>query len=325
MKKLVKAIVTGGAGFVGSWLTERLIREGMEVSILDNFQRGKKEYVEHIAQKCQVFEVDLLDADDADTYIDNADVCFHLASHLGGINYMHIRQAAVADNFAINFNVFNSCLKNKIGKIVYLSSACAYPTSIQTRENHPLMKEDMMFNPGALPENMYGWAKLMGELHLQALVKEHGVKAAILRPFNVYGPKEHFDVEKGHVIPSFMVKALRGDDPFKIWGSGEQDRSFVYVTDAVDAILAAYEKSDDAQPINVGDPERIDMISLAEKILILAEYHPNIQLEPEKPEGVFSRGPDITRAKTILNWKPKTSLDSGLKLTWEWAKQNIKV
>lgn len=325
MKNLKTAIVTGGAGFVGSALVERLCINGWHVKIVDNLQRGKKKHIGDIPGEWEFKLIDLLDYSFARGTIIDADVCFHLASHLGGINYIHQKQAAVADNFAINFNVFDSCLKNNIPKIVFLSSACAYPIEVQSRDNHPPMKEEMAIEHGAHPESMYGWAKLMGELHLQALIKEHGIKAAVLRPFNIYGPKEHFDVEKGHVIPAFMVKALRKDDPFKIWGSGEQDRSFIYVEDAVDAIMLAYEKSDDATPINVGDPDRVDMVDLAVRICELAGYHPGFELEEDKPEGVFSRGPDITRAKTILGWTPKTSLDEGLAKTWEWAKTNIKV
>jgi len=324
VKSLVNAIVTGGAGFVGSCLSEKLAKDGSEVLILDNLQRGKMSHISHLEKLCTFKRVDLLDHVKALDVIKDADVCFHLASHLGGINYMYQRQAAIADNFAINYNVFDACLKNDVPKIVFLSSACAYPTWIQTKENHPLMKEEMAFDPGALPESMYGWAKLMGELQLQHMVKEEGIKAAVLRPFNIYGPKETFDVEKGHVIPAFMVKALRKDDPFKIWGSGQQDRSFVYVTDTVKAILLAMELSDDATPINVGDPERITMTDLAKKVTDLAGYTPRFELETGKPEGVFSRGPDITRAREILGWSPTTSLDQGLAETWEWAKTHVK-
>lgn len=321
---MIKAIVTGGAGFIGSSLVERLVKMGWQVTVLDNLQRGKREHIADLLDSCDFYLVNLLNYSKAHLYLKDVDVCFHLASHLGGINYIHQSQAAVADNLAINFNVFDACLKNNVEKIVFLSSACAYPTWIQTRENHPPMKEWMVFDPGAYPESMYGWAKLMGELQLQAMVREHKFKAAVLRPFNVYGPREQFDVEKGHVIPAFMVKALRRDDPFEVWGSGEQERSFAYVTDAVDAIVKAYELSDDAQPINVGDPEKISCLDLARKVTDLACYQPEFKLAPNKPEGVFSRAPDITRAKEILKWTPKTSMEEGLSKTWEWAKTHVR-
>lgn len=320
---MVNAIVTGGAGFIGSCLVERLVAEGFNVKILDNLQRGKKGYVADLLDKCTLEVVDLTYRRATLDHVKGCDVVFHLASHLGGINYLHQSQAAVSDNFALNFNVFDACIKNRFAKAVFLSSACAYPTWLQSRERHPLLREEDAIP--AEPESMYGWAKLIGEQQLRFMVKEHGFKAAVLRPFNAYGPKEHFDVEKGHVIPAFMVKALRRYDPFIVWGSGEQDRSFVYVTDLVDAIMLAYEKSDDAQPINIGDPERVNMLDLAKKVTDLAGYEPRFKLATDKPEGVFSRGPDITRAKNILGWSPKTGIDEGLAKTWEWAKANVRV
>jgi len=323
--KTVKAIVTGGCGFIGSWLVERLVSEGWTVKILDNLQRGKRSHVADLLSSCDLIVVDLKSHSMAMDHVRDVDVVFHLASHLGGINYIHQSQAAVSDNLAINWNVFDACLQNEVPKVVFLSSACAYPTWMQSRQHHPPLKENMALSHGAYPESMYGWAKLMGELQLQAMVREHDIKAAILRPFNAYGPREHFDVEKGHVIPAMMVKALRRDDPFRIWGSGTQERSFMYVADLVDAIMLAYERSDDAQPINVGDPQRVTMLDLAVKITDLAGYRPKFVLRPDRPEGVFSRGPDVTRAKEILGWTFKVSLEEGLKRTWEWARLNVSV
>lgn len=310
---------------MGSYLVDRLIYEGWDVTVLDNLQRGTRAHLKESMYYIDFKQVDLKSIEKAQESIDECDVCFHLASHLGGINYIYQSEYLVADNFVINFNVFDACIRSGVKKIVFPSSACAYPTWVQSRENHPLMTEEMAMDPGAYPESMYGWAKLMGELMLKALRKEYGIKVGLLRPFNIYGPREEFDVEKGHVIPAFIVKALRRDDPFFIWGTGLQERAFIYVTDMVDAFMLAYEKSDDATPINVGDPQRYTMFELAKMVTDVAGYAPKFKTQPDKPEGVFSRAPDITRAREVLGWEPKVSMEDGILRTWDWAQQNVSV
>lgn len=179
-----------------------------------------------------------------------------------------------------------------------------------------LLKEEDAFKGGwANCDGEYGWSKFMGEIELQAFHKENGLKCSITRYVNAYGEREN----DTHVIIALIKKAVEKNDPYVVWGTGEQDRDFTYVSDIVDATLLATEKITDGTPINVGTSVRYKIKDVAKKILELTGHKPSkIIFDKSKPTGVVSRALDISRAKQLLGWSPKVSLEEGFKRTTKW-------
>lgn len=323
---LVKAIVTGGAGFIGSHLVERLVKEGFEVEIVDNLSRGTKEHVADVLdESCKLTVMDLRHYNQTISTIKDADIVFHLANVVAGITWHRDHEAELCANFALNYNVFQACAINKIPRVLYTSSSCVYPRFIQTEAGSPYLTENLAMDLGAAPTGPYGWSKLIGEVQLHAHMKQYGIKGICLRPFNVYGPREDFVVGRAHVIPAIIRRALAKEDPLEVWGSGNQERGFTYITDIIEAFMIASETEacENGQPINVGYPAKVKIRDVAEKVIKLAGYNPEIKFLTDMPEGDFSKGPDITRAKEVLGWEPKVPFDEGLRMTWEWAEKNV--
>lgn len=324
MLNLAKIIVTGGCGFLGSHLVRELVRAGDEVKIIDNLSRGSMDKIKDIKDDVDILNMDLKNRGLTLGAIKDVDMVYHFAAVVSGITWHKEHPADLCANFAINYNVLQACALNKIPKMLYVSSSCVYPTFIQTKECAPYLPENLATVRGAMPSGVYGWSKLMGEVMLHAHMKQFGFKAACIRPFNVYGPHEDFSMDRGHVIPALIRRALAKEDPYEVWGSGEQDRGFTFVEDVTKGILLAAEIIDDGTPINIGYPQKVKIKDLAKKVIKLADYNPEIQFLKDMPEGEFSKGPDITRAKELLDWTPVYDIDSGLERTWNWAKENIK-
>jgi len=324
--ELVECIVTGGAGFIGSHLVESLVREGHGVKVLDNLSRGKLDNLREVRDSIEFVRCDLARQEEAEREVRDADTVFHLAAVIGGVNYMMTHQADSAVNGPLNMNVFDAAVKNGVKHVVFTSSACVYPTYLQTPLHRDfLLKEEMALERGALPESVYGWSKLMAELVLKHYHEDYGLDVTTIRPFNAYGPREFFNVAYGHVIPAMITRTLMKQDPFIVWGSGNQERAFTYVDDLVRGILLGWRKEKTGLPINVGVRERITIRELAEKILKVSGHKAQIELDMSKPEGAFTRAADNTRARELLGWEPKVSLDEGLRRTYEWALENVKV
>lgn len=316
-------LVTGGAGFIGSHLVNKLVALGANVTVIDDLSRGKLENLKNSFPKIKFIQTDL-SKEESQTYFDNQDFVFHLASIVGGVKKMSTEQTLSAIIPMIDRNVYEACVRYGIKKVLYTSTACVYPVFLQTKEHENyFLKEEDAFSLGAKPESIYGWSKLYGEILGQKYHEEFGLGVSIVREFNIYGEREDFNPETSHVIPALVRRALKRDAPFMVWGTGEQSRSFLYVSDAIEGMILAIEKISDATPINFGTQERIKIKDLAFKVLRISGYNIKPVFDPSMPMGVFTRAPDITRAKRILQWEPKTNLDDGIKRVVEWYKQMI--
>ncbi|MEM5771821.1 MAG: SDR family NAD(P)-dependent oxidoreductase [Candidatus Aenigmatarchaeota archaeon] len=318
-----KVLVTGGAGFIGSHLVDRLVALGANVTVIDDLSRGKLENLATSFSKIKFIQADL-SKETSQVYFANQEFVFHLASIVGGVKKMSTKQTISAIIPTIDRNVYEACVKYEIKKVLYTSTACVYPVFLQTKEYEDyFLKEEDVFAQGAKPESIYGWSKLYGEILGRRYYEEFGLNVAIVREFNVYGEREDFDPETSHCIPALVRRALRRENPFVVWGTGEQSRSFLYVTDAVEGMILTMEKISDATPINLGAEERIKIKDLALKILQISGYNAKPMFDHSAPMGVFTRAPDITRAKIILHWKPKINLNEGIKRVIEWYKQRL--
>jgi UDP-glucose 4-epimerase len=317
-----RVLVTGGASFIGSHLVDKLVELGAEVTVVDNFSSGRIENLQQSIDRINVVKLDLEyeSFDEILKVFKGHEIVFHLAAVHGGRGYIHTHPADVSSIFAIDHRVFEASVRAGVDKVVYASSACVYPPRLQAKIGSDYLLREEDSDPFKLDKPMsadleYGWAKLMGEVQLIAFIKQYGLKGVYLRFVTAYGPREN----ETHAIIALIYKAFERMDPYVIWGSGEQERDFTYVSDIVDGTIMAAEKIDDGTPINLGTGKRYKIRDVAEKIFEIMGWRPKrIVYDTSKPIGVLSRALDISRAKRLLGWEPKVSLEEGLRRTIEW-------
>jgi UDP-glucose 4-epimerase len=309
-------LVTGGASFIGSHLVEDLVARGASVRVADDFSSGTRDNLGAVADRIETLDGDLKNVTFADRATDGIDTVFHLAADHGGRGYISNYPANCATNMALDNIVYESAAKNGVERICFASSACTYPTDIQ-QERQRLREEMVSFDErgGAYADEVYGWAKLMGERSLQAYHEQYGIDASIVRIFTAYGPREN----ETHAIIALIAKAYAGQDPFRIWGDGEQTRNFTYVKDITRALRLAAENITDATPVNAGISRYVSINEVVERIFeCLGETPDRIEYMTDKPVGVRHRAADTTRAAELLGWEPEYSLEEGLEATVEW-------
>ena len=321
-----KILVTGAAGFIGSNLSKRLEQEGHSLTLVDNFSRGKQRYLDWLGVETECHNVDLTDYANARTVTQDVDTVYHIASKIGGNQFLHGTKEnelnAFQENSIIDRNVFKSCIKNKVKKIVYTSSVSVYNTKKQNTFEDATFTESCLEYDPICPEGGYGWAKYMGEWQLNQMP----CKTGIVRIFKSYGPCDDYTEESGQVVCSLMRKAINyPKERYVIWGDGSVTRCLVYIDDLIDGLLKV-EKYLGKQSItvNMGGIEPIPVYTLASKIANLSNKKIQIENDMSKPVGVKSRIPDLTRVNELLNWQPTTSLEEGLKKTYQWMKEDMQ-
>jgi nucleoside-diphosphate-sugar epimerase len=312
-----KVLVTGGASFIGSHLVDALIEKGAQVRVVDNLSSGKLENIqEHLdARRVEFMERDLLEPGVAQQAVHGVDVVFHLAADHGGRGYVDLHQAACATNLTLAGIVFNACHEAGVEKVVYASSGCVYPNFLQTDPGKELYLTEDLVKPPYDADNMYGWAKLMGELTLQAYHNDWGMRTASCRYFTVYGPRGH----ENHAVIAMIARSLVDQNPFVVWGTGEQIRNWTHVSDIVEGTILAAEKINDGTAINLGTMERVRVIDAVREVLrYTGKEHLQIELHPEMPTGPLNRVADNALAKKLLDWEPEVRFIDGLHMTIDW-------
>jgi nucleoside-diphosphate-sugar epimerase len=320
----VSTVVTGGAGFIGCHLVKRLLDEGRDVLVVDNFSRGNMENLKEVgAEKVKWVKADLRDYSQALATIKDAETVYHLAAVVGSVEYLHGSEMAelraLQDNLVIDANVFRASLQRKVRRIVYASSVSVYPIDMQQKLDIVLSEEDLRYYN---PEGGYGWSKLLGEIELSWM---KNIDIGIARIFTAYGPGEPLD-ETAHAVLALIRKAISyPKEDFIVWGTGEQTRSFMYISDCVEAILRFEEKASNPPLIvNVGSDKPLSIRELAEKIVDISRKEIKIKYDPSKPVGPMSRTADIKKACKVLGWSPKVSLEEGLRKTYTWAERRLR-
>lgn len=311
-----KVLVTGGVSFIGSHLVDQLLARGARVRVVDDLSSGRRENLQgHLANgKVDFVHADLREPDVARAAMQGIDTVFHLAADHGGRGYVDLHQAGPASNFLLDGLVFAEALKAKVKKVVFASSGCVYPNFLQSDVNKEVyLTEDLTKGPNDA-DNMYGWAKLMGEFALQAYAREHGLKAASCRYFTVYGPR---GVEN-HAVIAMIARAFIGQNPFEVWGDGTQIRNWTYVDDIVHGTILAGEKIADGTAINLGTMERVRVMDAAKLVCEYAGHKADIKLRPDMPTGPLNRVADNSLAGKLLGWEPKVTFREGLRRTIEW-------
>lgn len=309
-----KVIVTGGAGFLGSFVTEKLRQR----SATDIFIPRIEKY-------------NLVDPNDirrlyGDTLkkVDPKNVVvIHLAANVGGIGANREHPAEFFyDNLMMGAELMHQAYKNDIGKFVAIGTVCAYPKFTPVP-----FREDDLWN--GYPEETnapYGLAKKMMLVQAQAYRQQYGFNAIFLLPVNLYGPRDNFNLQSSHVIPALIRKAVqaqeRRDRELPVWGDGSPTREFLYVEDAADGIVSAAEKYDGDQPVNLGSGYEISIKNLAEMIVRMTGFEGTLVWQTDKPNGQPRRGLDVSRAREYFGWSAQVPFEEGMRRTIEWFKEN---
>lgn len=286
------------------------------VHVVDDLTSGKLSNIEpHIKSRAITFtKADLREPGVSRAAMSGVKVVFHLAADHGGRGYVDLHQAGPSSNFFLDGVVFWEALKAGVEKVVYASSGCVYPNHMQTDPRKELYLREEDVKPPHDADNMYGWAKLMAELTLQAYHREHRIGTASCRYFTVYGPR---GVEN-HAVIAMIARAFVGQNPFEVWGNGQQIRNWTYVDDIVSGTILAAEKIDDGTPVNLGTMERVRVIDAARLVLEYSGHEAEIRLRPDMPTGPINRVADNALAKKLLGWEPKVMFRDGLRKTMDW-------
>lgn len=308
-------LVTGGAGFVGSHLCERLLEDGNDVICLDNFYSGAKENVWHLIGR-PGFE--LVRHDVTDPYRIEVDEIYNLACPASPVYYQYDPIQTTKTSVFGTFHMLGIA-KRTHAKILQASTSEVYGDP----EIHPQPETYRgNVNPIGL-RSCYDEGKRCAESLCFDYHRIHGIKAKVVRIFNTYGPR--MAVNDGRVVSNFIVQALRGED-ITIYGDGSQTRSFQFVSDLIEGLVRMMATVDTfTGPVNLGNPGEFTMLELAEKVVRMTGSRSKLVFRPLPADDPKMRRPDITLAKTHLAWEPKVPLDEGLKKTIDYFKEKLRV
>ncbi|MBS1739462.1 MAG: SDR family oxidoreductase [Bacteroidetes bacterium] len=308
-----RILITGAAGFLGSHLCDRFLKEGYHVIGMDNLLTGNIKNIEHLFP-LKEFEFYHHDVTKFVHVPGNLDYILHFASPASPIDYLKMPIQTLKVSSLGTHNLLGLA-KSKGARILVASTSEVYGDPLV----HP-QKEEYWGNVNPIgPRGVYDEAKRFMESMTMAYHNFHGVETRIIRIFNTYGPRMRLD--DGRALPTFMSQALRGED-VTVFGDGSQTRSFCYVDDLVDGIYRLL-LSDYHKPVNIGNPVEITLQQFAEEVVSLVGNNVKIVYEPLPQDDPKQRQPDITKAKEILGWKPLVDRKEGLKRTLEYFKQHI--
>ena len=319
-KRSPRVCVAGGSGFIGRHLCSALRKRGYTVLAVD----WKVSEHQHVSEYCDEFQLlDLRLLEDAVRATANCIHVYNLAADMGGMGFIESNESRLLfNNRRISENMVDACRQNKVERFFFASTACVYNINLQQDLTTCNLKEDDVYP--AMPQGSYGREKLQAEELALQCAKDFGMDVRIARYHNVYGPLCTWKGGREKVIASLCRKAAGEVGTLEIWGNGEQTRSFLYIDDCIEGTLQLMFSDTATEPLNIGSDEMVTINSLAQMILRLNNLN-NIVLchQLEKPRGVEFRNSDNTKCFKTLNWKPKTSLETGLKLTNEWIRQQV--
>ncbi|MBT3322830.1 MAG: GDP-L-fucose synthase [Anaerolineae bacterium] len=309
-----KVVVTGGAGFLGSFVIAKLKERGatdIYVPLIEDYDLTNSNDIGRL------FDITLerIDAENM--------VIIHLAANVGGIGANREHPAEFFyDNLMMGVELMHQAWQRGVGKFTAIGTVCAYPKFTPV----PFKEEDLWIGYPEETNAPYGLAKKMMLVQSDAYRRQYGFNSIYLLPVNLYGPRDNFNLETSHVIPALIRKALeaqeRGDKELVVWGDGSPTREFLYAEDAADGIVTATESYNDSEPVNLGSGYEIAIKDLAEMIQRLTGFEGKLIWDTDKPNGQPRRGLDVKRAKEYFGWESKVGFEEGLRRTIEWYKEN---
>ena len=307
----MQAVVTGGAGFLGSHLCDKLLAEGWEVLALDNIITGAMSNLSHLKSN-KKFRFERADVSKPLRVAGKVGYVLHFASPASPPDYLKHPIATMMVGSVGTQNALELALAKKAKFFLASTSECYGDPEVSPQH------EEYWGNVNPIgPRGVYDEAKRFSEALTMAYYRYHKVDTRIVRIFNTYGPRMRLN--DGRALPNFVFQALSGK-PLTIYGDGEQTRSFCYVSDLIEGIYRLM-KSREHLPVNIGNPQEITILEFAERIRKHFENAPKLVFEPLPQDDPKRRCPDITKARRILKWEPKVGLEQGLKLTLAYFKQ----
>jgi UDP-glucuronate decarboxylase len=307
-----RILVTGGAGFIGTHLCERLLKDGNEVVCLDNYFTGSKKNIIGLLDH-PYFEV--IRHDISMPYFIEVDEIYNLACPASPVHYQYNPIKTVKTSVMGTINMLGLAKRIR-AKVLQASTSEVYGDPKQ----HP-QTEEYWGNVNPIgPRSCYDEGKRCAETLCMDYHRQNGVRIKIARIFNTYGPK--MDPKDGRVVSNFIMQAL-GNNPITVYGDGQQTRSFQYIDDLVEGLIRLMDTEDDVTgPVNLGNPDETTIMEIAQKIVELTGSRSEIEHKPLPPDDPIQRRPDIQLARKLLsNWEPRVTLDEGLKKTIDYFKQ----
>jgi dTDP-glucose 4,6-dehydratase len=307
-----RAVVTGGAGFLGSHLCDALLAEGWNVVCVDNLLTGRRANLWHLRNESRF---DFVEKDICEPFdVGPVDYVFHLASPASPVDYSNHGIETLKVGSLGTFHALDVAHKYSAKYFVSSTSEC-YGDPLE----HP-QKETYWGNVNPIgPRSVYDEAKRFTESVTMAYHRYHNVDTRIVRIFNTYGPR--LQLNDGRVVSNFMKQALRGED-LTVYGDGNQTRSFCYVSDEIDGFLRL-SKSDEHLPVNIGNPNEFTILECAQLVLKVTGSQSKICYEPLPQDDPKQRRPDITKARQLLGWEPKIDLETGLRLSLDYFQKGV--
>ena len=291
-----RAIVTGGCGFIGSHLAEKLINLGYKVIIIDNLSTGRIENISKFKNRLKFFKLDIKNKDKIDNLFKKIDIVFHCAALADIVPSIQKPKKYYDSNVTGSLNVVSSCVKHKVKKIIYTASSSCYGIS----KNTPTSENEKIN-----PEYPYALTKYLGEQIILHWSKVYKLNCISLRLFNVYGPRSRTSGTYGAMFGTFLTQKLY-NKPFTVVGNGKQTRDFTYVSDIVEALIKAAKSKIKFDIMNVGSGETVSVNRI---VKLLKGNAVKIPKRPGEPDVTFA---DIRKIKRNLNWKPKIKIEKGI-------------
>ena len=309
-----RVVVTGGAGFLGSFVLEKLRAHGATdifVPRIENYNLVDRDDIRRLYK-------DTLQGIDPQNL-----VVIHLAAHVGGIGANREHPAEFFyDNLMMGVELMHQAWQNKIGKFTAIGTVCAYPKFTPV----PFKEDDLWIGYPEETNAPYGLAKKMMLVQSQSYREQYGFNSIFLLPVNLYGPGDNFNLASSHVIPALIRKSIeaqeREDKELIAWGDGTPTREFLYVEDAAEGIVTATEKYNSSEPVNLGSGYEISIKDLTEMIIRLTGFEGRLVWDTSKPNGQPRRGLDVQRAKERIGWQAQVPFEAGLKRTIDWFRAN---
>jgi GDP-L-fucose synthase len=299
----MNVLVTGGSGFLGSHLIERLRADGLDP-------------VAPLSSDC-----DLTRAEDAERLFAETrpDLVFHLAAEVGGIGANQANPGRYwYANLAMGLNILEEGRRSGVGKLVLVGTVCSYPKFTPV----PFREESLWDGYPEETNAPYGVAKRALLVGAQTYREQYGLNTIFLLPSNLYGPRDNFDLETSHVVPALIRKMVeateRGENAVRLWGDGSPTREFLYVTDCADCLILAAERYDRPEPINIGTGEEITVHDLAALVADVTGFEGQITWDATKPNGQPRRSVDVSKAEQLLGFQARTPLREGIERTVAW-------
>lgn len=309
-----KVLVAGGSGLIGSHTIEELLHRGAQVRATIHSKEPviKDDRIEYI-------QCNLTQREDCARVVQDMDYVILCAANTSGAAVMAQNPIAhITANLLINSQILEASCLAGVSRLLFVSSTTVYPAV-----TYPVKEEEGFTGEPHPSYFAVGWMKRYIEKLAEFYYQRYGMKIALIRPTNIYGPYDKFDFETSHVLPALMRRAVEKQNPFEVWGDGSAVRDFMYVSDLVEALLLTLENYAECQPLNIGSGQPVTIKESVELILRVTGNPATAIYDASKPTTIPFRVVDLTKAETVLGFKAKVSLEEGLKKTIEWYRSTL--